>query len=80
MATESSLTGAAAVVGALRGNGVETVFGIPGTHNLELYRQLASSDIRHVAPGTSRAAATRLTPTPGSAAVQACASPPVGRV
>ncbi|MEU4721205.1 5-guanidino-2-oxopentanoate decarboxylase [Nonomuraea dietziae] len=50
MATESSLTGAAAVVGALRGNGVETVFGIPGTHNLELYRQLASSDIRHVAP------------------------------
>ncbi|MEU4326690.1 5-guanidino-2-oxopentanoate decarboxylase [Nonomuraea dietziae] len=50
MATESSLTGAAAVVGALRSNGVETVFGIPGTHNLELYRQLASSDIRHVAP------------------------------
>ncbi|GAA2381455.1 5-guanidino-2-oxopentanoate decarboxylase [Nonomuraea africana] len=44
------MTGAAAVVGALRDNGVETVFGIPGTHNLELYRQLASSDIRHVAP------------------------------
>ncbi|MER6948033.1 5-guanidino-2-oxopentanoate decarboxylase [Nonomuraea sp. NPDC000554] len=50
MATESSLTGAAAVVSALRDNGVDTVFGIPGTHNLELYRHLTGSGIRHIAP------------------------------
>ncbi len=29
-------------------NGIDTVFGIPGVHNLELYRGLASADIRHV--------------------------------
>ncbi|WP_214320179.1 5-guanidino-2-oxopentanoate decarboxylase [Nonomuraea sediminis] len=50
MATESSLNGAAAVVRALRDNGVGMVFGIPGTHNLEIYRHLAASGIRHVAP------------------------------
>jgi 5-guanidino-2-oxopentanoate decarboxylase len=29
-------------------NGIDTVFGIPGVHNLELYRGLAGADIRHV--------------------------------
>jgi 5-guanidino-2-oxopentanoate decarboxylase len=29
-------------------NGIDTVFGIPGVHNLELYRGLAATDIRHV--------------------------------
>jgi len=29
-------------------NGIDTVFGIPGVHNLELYRGLAASKIRHV--------------------------------
>jgi thiamine pyrophosphate-dependent acetolactate synthase large subunit-like protein len=29
-------------------NGIDTVFGIPGVHTLELYRQLASSGLRHV--------------------------------
>ena len=29
-------------------NGIDTVFGIPGVHNLELYRGLATVDIRHV--------------------------------
>src|SRR5579862_2081899 len=29
-------------------NGIDTVFGIPGVHNLELYRGLADSNIRHV--------------------------------
>jgi thiamine pyrophosphate-dependent acetolactate synthase large subunit-like protein len=29
-------------------NGIDTVFGIPGVHNLELYRGLAASGIRHV--------------------------------
>ena len=29
-------------------NGIDTVFGIPGVHNLELYRGLSASNIRHV--------------------------------
>lgn len=36
------------VVDALAARGVRHVFGIPGVHNLELYRGLASSPIRHV--------------------------------
>jgi 5-guanidino-2-oxopentanoate decarboxylase len=36
------------VVELLSANGIDTVFGIPGVHNLELYRGLAASDIRHV--------------------------------
>ncbi|HTU31356.1 MAG TPA: thiamine pyrophosphate-binding protein [Solirubrobacteraceae bacterium] len=42
------LTGGAAVVSALERNGVATVFGIPGSHNLEIYRHLAESSIEHV--------------------------------
>ena len=30
--------------------GVDTVFGIPGVHTIELYRGLAASGIRHVNP------------------------------
>ncbi len=41
--------GGAAVVRALQRNGVDTVFGIPGSHNLEIYRHLAVSGIEHVA-------------------------------
>jgi acetolactate synthase-1/2/3 large subunit len=40
--------GGAAVVESLRANGVDTVFGIPGTHNLELYRQLPAAGITAV--------------------------------
>jgi thiamine pyrophosphate-dependent acetolactate synthase large subunit-like protein len=40
--------GGAAVVEALAAEGVEVVFGIPGTHSLELYRALADSGLRHV--------------------------------
>jgi 5-guanidino-2-oxopentanoate decarboxylase len=36
------------VVELLTANGIDTVFGIPGVHNLELYRGLAASDICHV--------------------------------
>lgn len=43
-------TGGAAVVAALTDHGVDTVFGIPGTHNLEVYRHLGAAGIRHVAP------------------------------
>lgn len=36
------------VAACLRANGVDLVFGIPGTHNLEIYRGLARHGIRHV--------------------------------
>ena len=38
----STRNGGAAVVETLAAHGVDTVFGIPGTHNLELYRHLAA--------------------------------------
>ena len=39
-----------AVIDALAAHGVETVFGIPGTHTLALHEPLAQSPIRHVTP------------------------------
>ncbi len=42
--------GGAAVVETLAAHGVDTLFGIPGTHNLELYRHLSASGIRAVTP------------------------------
>ena len=36
------------VVELLAANGVDTVFGIPGVHTLELYRGIAATGIRHV--------------------------------
>lgn len=36
------------LVELLAANGIDTVFGIPGVHNLELYRGLAASSVRHV--------------------------------
>jgi 5-guanidino-2-oxopentanoate decarboxylase len=36
------------LVELLAKNDIDTVFGIPGVHNLELYRGLAASNIRHV--------------------------------
>ena len=42
------VSGGAAIVDALVAHGVTDVFGIPGTHNLEIYRHLATSSIRHV--------------------------------
>lgn len=44
----SPITGGGAVVAALAAHGVDTVFGIPGTHNLEIYRHLAASAVQHV--------------------------------
>ncbi len=32
----------------LAANGIDTVFGIPGVHNLELYRGLAAAGLRHI--------------------------------
>ena len=45
-----SLTTAEAVIERLEAHGVRHVFGIPGTHNLPLYRCLAGSSIEHVTP------------------------------
>lgn len=42
--------GGAAVVETLAAHGVDTVFGIPGTHNLELYRHFAAAGIDAVTP------------------------------
>lgn len=53
----TAMTGGQAVVAALVGHGVDTVFGIPGTHNLEVYRHLATSGIRHVSPRHEQGAA-----------------------
>src|ERR1700751_383590 len=36
------------VVETLAANGIDTVFGIPGVHNIELYRGLDSDQLRHV--------------------------------
>lgn len=44
------LTGGAAVVKALEAVGADVVFGIPGTHNLEIYRHLSRSRLRHLTP------------------------------
>ena len=37
-----------ALVGLLEAYGVDTIFGIPGVHNIEMYRALPRSKIRHV--------------------------------
>lgn len=42
--------GGLAVVAALAAHGVDTVFGIPGTHNLEFYRHLPAFGIRAITP------------------------------
>ncbi|MCR5857344.1 5-guanidino-2-oxopentanoate decarboxylase [Mesorhizobium sp. J428] len=41
----------------LEAHGVDTVFGIPGVHTIELYRGLAASRIRHVTPRHEQGAA-----------------------
>ncbi|GAA3287123.1 thiamine pyrophosphate-dependent enzyme [Nesterenkonia halobia] len=43
-------TGGLAVVAALAAHGTDVVFGIPGTHNLEIYRHLPTLDVRAVTP------------------------------
>ena len=46
----STLSAGEALVKLLSGYGVELVFGIPGTHSIELYRGLGSGSIRHISP------------------------------
>ncbi|MGW1805974.1 thiamine pyrophosphate-dependent enzyme [Streptomyces sp. NPDC002078] len=49
-AADGLLTGGQALVRALRAHGVTRVFGIPGTHNLEIHRHLPAYGIDHVTP------------------------------
>ncbi|MCC0034439.1 MAG: 5-guanidino-2-oxopentanoate decarboxylase [Hoeflea sp.] len=49
MTTRSPTVGEALVT-MLEQAGVDTVFGIPGVHTIELYRGLAASSIRHITP------------------------------
>jgi 5-guanidino-2-oxopentanoate decarboxylase len=49
-AADALLSGGQALVRALAGHLVTQVFGIPGTHNLEIYRHLAAYGLRHVTP------------------------------
>ena len=64
-----------ALVKLLEEYGVDTVFGIPGVHNLELYRGFAGANIRHVLPRHEQGAAfmadgyARMTGKPGVAFV-----------
>jgi thiamine pyrophosphate-dependent acetolactate synthase large subunit-like protein len=46
----TEMTGGEVLVRSLVAHGVQLVFGIPGTHNLEIYRHLAAAGIRHVTP------------------------------
>jgi thiamine pyrophosphate-dependent acetolactate synthase large subunit-like protein len=46
-----------AIVRLLEQYDVDTVFGIPGVHTLEIYRGLAASEIRHVSPRHEQGAA-----------------------
>jgi len=50
LSTAPSLTCGELLVQWLEYYGVETVFGIPGVHTVELYRGLPNTDIRHVTP------------------------------
>ena len=63
--------GGAAVVETLAAHGVDTIFGIPGTHNLEIYRHFPAAGIRAVTPrheqgaGYAAEALARVTGRPG---------------
>ena len=48
MSTRAELSTGEALVGLLEAYGVDTIFGIPGVHNVEMYRALPRSKIRHV--------------------------------
>jgi len=50
-------TGGRLLAHALAAHGVEVVWGIPGTHNLELYAGLRAAGIRHVSPRHEQGAA-----------------------
>ncbi len=48
MSTRAELSTGEALIGLLEAYGVDTIFGIPGVHNVEMYRALPRSKINHV--------------------------------
>jgi len=48
MSQRAELSTGEALVGLLEAYGVDTIFGIPGVHNVEMYRALPRSRIKHV--------------------------------
>ena len=48
MSARAELSTGEALVGLLEAYGVDTIFGIPGVHNIEMYRALPRSKINHV--------------------------------
>jgi 5-guanidino-2-oxopentanoate decarboxylase len=48
MSTRAELSTGEALVGLLEAYGVDTIFGIPGVHNVEMYRALPRSNIKHI--------------------------------
>jgi acetolactate synthase I/II/III large subunit len=52
-----TLTVGEALIRLLEQADIETVFGIPGVHTIELYRGLAASKIRHITPRHEQSAA-----------------------
>ncbi|MGB8312881.1 MAG: 5-guanidino-2-oxopentanoate decarboxylase [Aestuariivirga sp.] len=48
MSSRAELSVGEALVGLLEAYGVDTIFGIPGVHNVEMYRALPRSKIKHV--------------------------------
>jgi len=48
MSSQAEISTGEALVGLLEAYGVDTIFGIPGVHNVEMYRALPRSKIRHV--------------------------------
>lgn len=53
----SSLSCGELLVRYLQSYGIDTVFGIPGNHTVQLYRGLASSTLRHISPRHEQGAA-----------------------
>jgi len=39
-----------AIAKLLKAYGIDTIFGIPGVHTVELYRNFGNSELRHIAP------------------------------
>ena len=57
-AGRAAITGAEALIESLRVNGVGSIFGIPSTHTLEIYRALGSADgIEHITTSHEQGAA-----------------------
>ncbi|GAA4201906.1 thiamine pyrophosphate-binding protein [Microbispora amethystogenes] len=48
--TPAEITGARALVETLTAHGINTIFGIPGTHNLAIYQELSRAGVRCVTP------------------------------